>query len=166
MENNNNNNNNNILGGDLVSENPSPPFYYKYFTNVNSLLPPPLPIEGSSTLSLQYNGIVASQLIGNKDYDNNKNYKNELKNLMEKLLIDSLSLVETTSSREPLRNYIENLESTINSIYICLCEYRKHEAREHLINEMNEQLYGIKQIETKLKRYFYLFIIYLKLYLI
>ena len=152
---NNNNNNNGIGGGDLVSECPNPPFYYKYFSNANSLLPPPLPIEGTSTLFLQYNGIAASQLSGNKEYDNNKNYKNELKHLIEKLLIDSLSLVETTSSREPLRNYIENLESTINSIYSCLSEYRKHEAREHLINDMNEQLQGIKQIETKLKRYNY-----------
>jgi hypothetical protein len=71
---------------------------------------------------------------------------------MEKLLIDALSLVETTSSHEPLRNYIEKLETTINSIYLSLSEYRKHEAREHLINDMNDQLHSIKQVETKLKR--------------
>ena len=146
-----NNNDNNDNNDSIVSECPYPPFYYKYFNNDNILIPPQSPIQ--STLSLQYNGIVSSQLNGRQQYNDNKNYKNELKLLIEKLLTDSLILIETTSYNEPLRNFIENLDTTINSIYTCLNEYRQHEAREHLIDDVNIQLSNIQRIENTLKRY-------------
>jgi hypothetical protein len=165
------------LGSKLTSECPPPPFYYKLFANANTdvygndILPPRIEdldtsgldegTKGGTTSSAEEMRLLAIQkkLYGGTTsqvrkvytYNGDKDYKLSLKQGVNKILQESLTLASDVPNKEAPEVLVLRLNEALQDIHTTLGEYRMHEARENLIAMREREIEGLEELSQKME---------------